>query len=145
MAIKKARSLKTRRNRVSGVDETLKELNKKIGKIVGATRAGAFAGALIIQAEAMRRVPIHFGNLRGSAYTKKTERGAVVGFSAKYALYVHENLEMTLAGQPRPDDVGVYWGPDGEAQFLFKAAIAKQKAVLDAVKAHAEKGLNANS
>jgi hypothetical protein len=45
-----------------------------------------------------------------------------VGFAAPYALFVHENLEMKLKGQPRPSGKGVYWGPSGQAKYLEQPA-----------------------
>ena len=58
--------------------------------------------------------------LRKKAEKAKKEHEAVVavGFTAAYALFVHENLEMVLAGKPRASGVGVYWGPAGQAKFL---------------------------
>lgn len=41
-----------------------------------------------------------------------------VTFTAPYALYVHEAVEMVLKGKPRPSGIGVYWGPNGMAKFL---------------------------
>lgn len=37
----------------------------------------------------------------------------LVGFTAKYALFVHENLNPKTLGQnvPRPSGLGVFWGP----------------------------------
>lgn len=42
----------------------------------------------------------------------------LVGYTAAYALYVHENLEMKLAGQPRSTK-GYYWDPQGQAKPKF--------------------------
>ena len=41
-----------------------------------------------------------------------------VTFTAPYALYVHEAVEMVLKGKPRPSGIGVYWGPNGMAKYL---------------------------
>ena len=41
-----------------------------------------------------------------------------VGFTAAYAIYVHENLQMKWRGLPRKSGKGVYWGPHGQAKFL---------------------------
>ncbi len=54
---------------------------------------------------------------------KDTDFSVVVGFTARYAVYVHENTEMVLEGQPRrPPATGVYWGPNGQAKFLEQPA-----------------------
>ena len=42
----------------------------------------------------------------------------LVGYTSAYALYVHENMEQKLRGQPRPSGKGVYWGPQGQPKFL---------------------------
>lgn len=44
----------------------------------------------------------------------------VVGFTAVYALYVHENVEARNIGLsvPRKSGIGVYWGPHGGPKFL---------------------------
>lgn len=61
----------------------------------------------------------------------------LVGYTAKYALFVHENVEMKWRGFPRDrsirkgrgDDIaytgysaskrkGLFWGPHGQAKFL---------------------------
>lgn len=46
----------------------------------------------------------------------------VVGYTAAYALYVHENIEMKWRGLPRKSGVGEYWGPTGQAKFLEQPA-----------------------
>lgn len=43
----------------------------------------------------------------------------VVGYTAEYAIYVHENIEMKLKGQPRPKNKGKYWDPQGRGQAKF--------------------------
>lgn len=57
---------------------------------------------------------------------------AVVGYTAKYALWVHENRAMKWKGKPRgggrdskgrfKKGRGVYWGPRGRAGFLLDVA-----------------------
>src|SRR5262245_23794597 len=47
----------------------------------------------------------------------------LVGYTAKYAIYVHENVEMKLAGLPRPSGLGTYWSPEGAGpKFLERPA-----------------------
>lgn len=47
-----------------------------------------------------------------------TKLRVVVGFSAPYAKFVHNKTDMKLQGLPRPNGIGVYWGPHGQAHFL---------------------------
>lgn len=56
----------------------------------------------------------------------------VVGYSAPYAVYVHENMEMKLEGEPRPSGIGVYWGrptAPGQSKFLEEPARTKAKLI----------------
>jgi hypothetical protein len=91
---------------------------------------GFRAAALVVQRRAMQRVPIEYGNLRASAYTRPIEGGAEVGFTAKYAVYVHENTEQKLKGKKRPSGLGVYWGPDGQPKFLESAVKDSQPEII---------------
>ena len=53
------------------------------------------------------------------------EASVVVGYTQQYAIFVHENLEMKLAGVPRtPPRKGSYWDPQGQAgpKFLEQPA-----------------------
>lgn len=52
---------------------------------------------------------------------------ATLGFSAPYAIYVHENMEQKWRGLPRrpnPPKSGVYWGPAGEPKYLTRTLAA---------------------
>lgn len=52
-----------------------------------------------------------------------------VGYTASYALYVHEAVEMKLKGLPRqPPGKGMYWDPQGRAQAKFLEAPFRQLA-----------------
>ena len=125
---------------MKGSKKVLANLNKEVNQIRGRTIGGLLAGGLIVQADSQRRTPVHFGNLRGSAYTRRAQgnpNGIEIGYSADYAIYVHENVEEKWRGKERKDGIGVYWGPKGESQFLLKAIKAKQKEFIDAVHSHA--------
>lgn len=127
-----------------GLQEVVTSLAGKIKAIDGATPGGLLAGGLIVQREAQAHVPVEYGHLRGSAYTRKTPENdhvVEVGFSADYALYVHENLEKH-AGEPRRSGLGVLWGPDGEPKFLEKAVSTKSDDIVEAVRVRAEMAIN---
>jgi hypothetical protein len=62
---------------------------------------------------------------------KASAASVIVGYSAAYALFVHENMElhppgMILAGQPRPKNRGNYWDPQGQAQPKFLEQPARE-------------------
>jgi hypothetical protein len=56
----------------------------------------------------------------------------VVGYTAAYALHVHENVEMKLKGEPRKSrgkgkpGRGKYWDPQGRAQAKFLEQPARE-------------------
>jgi hypothetical protein len=54
----------------------------------------------------------------------------LVGFEAKYAIFIHENMEiwppgMRLLGKKRPKNRGMYWDPQPMAQPKFLEAPAR--------------------
>ena len=73
--------------------------------------------------ESQARVPVEFGELKRSGYARAVGNGfnttVYVGYTAPYAAYVHECVEMKLYGKPRPSGRGVYWDPLGQATAKF--------------------------
>jgi hypothetical protein len=129
--------------KVEGLQRTLDNLNKKIADAKNASQEGLFAAALFAQGEAQKLVPVEYGNLRGSAFTRKTpeskpdELSVEVGFGAAYAIYIHENMEQVLKGQPRPSGLGVYWGPSGQPKFLEAPIQANHDKILRIIASYA--------
>lgn len=79
-----------------------------------------------VSLDAAARTPIETSVLVNSLYAPKLFKSSgvtrgVIGYTAEYAGWVH-NSPGTLAGQPRASGKGNYWDPDGEPQFLDKAA-----------------------
>lgn len=109
--------------RVDGLGEAVKQLNIVLNRKRNLTQAGLKEAGLMIQREAQKMTPVETGKLRSSAYTRKAMGGGIaveVGFSAEYALWVHENMDVN-GGYPRRSGIGVIWGPKGEPMFLEKA------------------------
>lgn len=101
-------------DKVTGLETVLANLNREIVAIEQRTLAGLMAAGLHLQRKSMEAVPVEYGNLRASAYTRKSgDLSVEVGYHAAYAVYVHENLEQRLRGQPRPSKLGTYWNPGG--------------------------------
>ncbi|MCW5678454.1 MAG: hypothetical protein KIT65_10970 [Xanthobacteraceae bacterium] len=127
---------------VTGIEQTLANLNKEIKGVKGRTMGGLLAAGLKdVQRPSQKKVPVEYNKLRASAYTKKAQDGELavdVGYSAAYALFVHENLEQKLKGKPRPSGLGVYWGPDGEPKFLERTVTENQDAIVKTVADHEE-------
>mgnify|MGYP001562312082 CR=1 FL=1 len=107
----------------ASLNAVLKNLNSAISEVKTGTDKGVRTLAIKIERGSKLRVPREYGNLAASGYHRKSQdsAGYEVGFTADYAVYVHENLEMKLKGKKRPSGKGVYWGPKGEARFLSKA------------------------
>lgn len=123
----------------------LEDINKKLRKIAKespkAVEAGAYAGGLLVQREAQLGTPVEYGNLQGSAYTQRIPLGVEVGFTAEYALFVHENMEQKLKGEPRPSGLGTYWNPGGP-KFLENAVNENMQEISDLIEAQIERILN---
>lgn len=115
---------------IDGVDRVLTNISllekgTKVGLRLGLTKAG-----LVLQRISQTFVPVHYGNLKASAFTRLDAfpgSGVMivfVGYTAAYAIYVHENMEMKLQGQERPYTAkggyqGHYWDPAGRGQNKF--------------------------
>ena len=57
----------------------------------------------------------------------KNQPSVIVGYTANYALYVHENIEMKGRGLPRrAPSKGNYWDPAGRGQAKFLEGPARQ-------------------
>lgn len=113
--------------RIEGLDEAIASLNLEIGKINGRTTGGLLAGGLIIQRRSQELVPVRYGFLKSSAYTRKTPEDpnvVEVGYAASYALYVHENLEAHHTV--------------GQAKYLEVAVEEKKDEVVKAVASRAK-------
>ena len=114
-----------KKGKVSGLSKILTNLDKQIAKIEGNTMAGLLEAGLQVQRVAQERTPVDTGNLKNSAYTRKVSDDAVeVGFSAAYAVYVHENLEAHH--------------PTGQAQFLESALRDNRDAILRIIRERAK-------
>jgi hypothetical protein len=60
---------------------------------------------------------------RAARAMRDTQASVLVGYSANYALWVHENMEQKLKGQPRPSGIATYWSPAGTGpKFLERPA-----------------------
>lgn len=112
--------------RMSGLATVLANLHRAHARVIaGATRGLTVAG-LLLQRTSQDMVPVEFGPLRASAYTRPFGFLAVeVGYTAAYALWVHEAVAMKLRGQPRrqrpggPPPIGNYWDPSPHARAKF--------------------------
>jgi len=137
---------------MDGLQNVLSNISKEIEGIKNRSLAGLFEAGLKVQALAQKRTPVDSGNLRASAYTRKTVNGGVeVGFTALYAMSVHEMVGQKLKGQPREDfggtgkgegfgggtGKGKYWD-SGQPKFLESALRDNRKNIVDIIAEHSK-------
>ena len=82
--------------KLSGVGLVVKNLAKTGKRLAKGTERGLKKAGLHLQRESMKIVPVQFGNLKASAFTRNIGLGGfktdiIVGYTASYAVYVHEN------------------------------------------------------
>ncbi|QHI88684.1 HK97 gp10 family phage protein [Klebsiella sp. MPUS7] len=126
--------------KIRGIEQAKRNLDRIIGDVQGRKVVRAIKSALLIVApEAARMTPVATSNLINSQFQEVMVNGTRitgrVGYSANYAVYVHE-AKGTLKGKPRPASQGGgnYWDPAGEPQFLKKAGDETRNAVDAAIK-----------
>jgi len=115
--------------KIRGVQQAKRNLDAVVGDIQSRKAVRAIVSAFgIIGPLAAARTPVGktsvlinslFQDIKADG-TRITGR---IGYSANYALYVHE-ARGTLKGKPRPASQGGgrYWDPSGEPKFLSRAA-----------------------
>ena len=81
----------------TGVNEVIKNLRKVKGILAEEIGVNLKRAGLFLQRKSQQIVPIDKNNLRPSAFTRSEGKGfktdVQVGYTAAYAVYVHENLE----------------------------------------------------
>lgn|SRR3990167_1107320 len=116
-------------NQIVGLKQIIANLVRATRSIEMGTEQGLKLAGLRLQKESQGLVPVDLGPLKASAYTRATGTGlrtvVYVGYTALYALHVHELIGMTLKGQLRtvppgqPGYRGRFWDPQGKAQAKF--------------------------
>ncbi len=122
--------------KLRGINEAIARTAQIVDEITATKVVRALKSATyIIRTESATMTPIETSTLINSQFDTIEVNGTrvtgKVGYSANYALYVH-NASGKLAGKPRPSGKGTYWSPHGEPQFLTKAA-EKTKSLVDKV------------
>ena len=122
--------------KLRGIQEAIRKTEQIVGTITAEKAVRAIKSATyIIRTESATLTPIDTSTLINSQFDTVEVSGTrvtgKVGYSAKYALYVH-NASGKLAGKPRSNGNGTYWSPGAEPQFLTKAA-QRTKDLVDSV------------
>lgn len=144
---------------VIGKAKILANIDAQYRKKVLAFGAGVAEGGLLIQRESQLIVPVDYGNLKASAFTRVNGKGTArvvvtVGYTAAYAVFVHENLdaahgavfnakyaaELAHAAELRRKKLGGTTGPfrhdrgaNQQAKFLEKPFRDKHRDVFNIV------------
>jgi hypothetical protein len=118
---------------ITGVKEVLANIKQKDLHLAVRLQLGLKAAGLLLQRESQKLVPVDTGNLKVSAFTRSFGAGwsakVTVGYTAAYAIYVHEAVGMKLKGQDRPTK-GKFWDPQDRAQAKFLEEPARRMAPL---------------
>lgn len=115
---------------VYGVKDLMSAWKRKKAELAPKVEMGMKTAGVYLQGESQLLVPVDFGVLKASAFTRAEGTGfgvvVFVGYTAFYAMYVHEMVEMKLKGQPRrAPSKGNYWDPAGRGQAKFLEAPAR--------------------
>lgn len=120
-------------------------LDAKAEQYASGMQAGLGKAGLYLLRESQRLVPIQTGNLRGSGFVRRQpgtsglQTVVLVGYTAEYAIYVHENLDayhgrlFNMAYEDEIEEHGPnhpYWfkrGARQQAKFLERPFREKQK------------------
>jgi len=123
---------------VNGAVLALQKQNETMGKNLEKVLKKS---GLNIQRASQLMVPVNFGILKSSAFTRSEGTGVKtvvsIGYTARYALYVHEAVDMKLKGKPRPNDNGTRIALSrainerGESlrKFAFQAGMSEEEFV----------------
>ena len=114
--------------RVTGDVEALKNLNREIRSIKGDISKGLKAAVTYIQGKAVEITPAKTGVLRGSAFNDVSDQSARVGYTAKYAPFVHEMPETNN-----------FSTPDTGPKFLTKAIFNNTRTILEIIRKRASR------
>lgn len=83
---------------VERLKEVLAAMRKMRARHAKGFERGVKKGGLFLQRKSMEIVPVETGNLRATAFTRTEGSGfntvVYVGYTAFYAIYVHEDLEL---------------------------------------------------
>jgi len=127
-----------KRFEVTGINDVVRNLNREIRNIENRTRAGMREAALVVRKRSQELTPVDKENLKASAYTTAYNTlwgpAAEIGYTASYAIFVHEI--------PPPFMTGVFQRsarhhPPGQWKFLGTALIEKRMAILDIIRRRA--------
>jgi hypothetical protein len=111
--------------KISGTAMVVTNIKKAGIKLGAGLERGLKRGGLYLQRHSQKITPVDTGNLVGSAFTRNIggkgfKADVIVGFTANYAVYVHENTNA----RHKPGRV---------AKFLEKPARERRKEIIQII------------
>jgi hypothetical protein len=130
---------------VSGLEALKKAFKAKLDKHKAGFRRGVKKATFLVHRESALLVPVDEGNLRASEFSRVEGQGfdsvGYVGYTADYAIYVHEDLELRhgedynawhgeeiAAGLLKPR------GPGQQAKFLEQPFRQNRQRIVNLIK-----------
>ena len=111
---------------VEGVQQILSAAKQITKRLEAGVARGLKIGGLFLQRKSMEIVPVDQGNLRASSFTRASGRGfnteVRVGYTAEYAVYVHENLDAAHGAEYNAKYGEGLRGNNQQAKFLEQPA-----------------------
>jgi len=145
--------------RIDGVNTVIKNLTKVGSNLAKGTARGLTLAGHFLERESRKIVPVQLGNLKASSFTRNVggsgfRTDIIVGYTAKYAVFVHEDLEAahgeafnikhaqeiaTARGTKAGTAKGGMFrrGKDQQAKFLEKPAREKRGEIIDIIQKNA--------
>lgn len=115
---------------VTGLAQIIANVKRRHDEMARGTERGLKQAGLKLQRASQKLVPVEYGPLKASAFTRSSgsrfSTVVTVGYTAAYALHVHENVAMKGKGKPRPSGLGNYWDPAGRGQAKFLEQPARE-------------------
>lgn len=124
---------------IEGFDTVIKNLQKEITRIEGASMAGIIEAVAMIRVDMEKTpplIPVDTGNLRSSWTTtpivKSKRKGLLFGFSANYALWVHEMVDADFKSPrlrygPGKGKKRWYTPREGAGAKFFESAMSRNR------------------
>lgn len=121
---------------IRGFDKVLNTLNKEIRNIELKSFAGLIESAILIRRDMDKTeptIPVDTGTLRSSwttsGFTTGKGKGLIIGFTANYALWVHEMLDkkgtMATKGKAAKRKKIINWTRPGSGPKFFEYALKR--------------------
>jgi hypothetical protein len=116
---------------IKGLDIVLSNLNREIQLIKDRSMVGLGEAAMLVLADVEKTpplIPVDTGNLRNSKFTTPIPpNGLEFGYTANYAIYVHEMMESSTGKK-------INWSrPDSGPKFLEASLKRNTKEILEVI------------